>query len=107
MELSEEAQRYYQQTCGVKLGDIERWFQPALNQVEMEMASRGMSRSGIRNKAIEDVVIERWQKLVQARIESFLDAYEVFEIRLEEDDVKRFVETLDAARPNIMESVSS
>src|SRR6185503_18557697 len=98
MRLNDETERYYRQACGLKSGEIDRWFQAALNEIEMLMHSRGMARSGIRNKAIEELVIERWRRLVGSRIECWLETYEQFEIKLEEDDVDNFVEKLEAAR---------
>ena len=54
--------------------------------------------------AIEKLIVERWSRLVQARIESLLEAYEQFEIRLEAADIESFVDKLNAARPNILAS---
>ncbi len=63
-----------------------------------------MPRGGARGQAILNVIIERWSRLVQARVESLLEAYEQYEIKFEKSDVEDFINRLNSAHPSILTS---
>lgn len=102
MKLSEKAERYYAQACGQKMTEIDRWFQPEIKRVE-EFSPRG----GGRGQSIATLIIERWRRIVQARMEGLLEAYEQDKKILEEDDVEEFFGKLDSAKPQIIASFMS
>lgn len=102
MKLSEQAERYYAQAFGQKMTKIDRLFQP-----ELKRAQNFGPRGGAMGQAIGNLIVERWRKLVQARIESWLEAYEQDEKTLEETDVDEFVSKLNSAIAQIRASLMS
>jgi pyrimidine deaminase RibD-like protein len=104
MKLPDEAQQYYRLACAERLSEIEKWFGPEMERVTADHVSRGLGRSSILNRALTDTIIERWQRLVNLRIECWVETYEQYEIKLEPKDVNDFVEKLNSARQSILTS---
>lgn len=89
MKLSREADSYYRLVLGQRLGDIERWFLP-----EMKRMQSLTPPGGKRNQRIADVIIERWERLVDARVECLLEAYKLHNEIIERTDIERFFSNL-------------
>lgn len=105
MKLTNEAEQYYKLACAGRINEIENWFKPEMERVRSDYVSRGFGNSGVLGGALINTIMERWQRLVNARIECWVEAYEQYEIKLELDDVKEFVEKLNSARENILSSI--
>ena len=90
MKLSRKAEKYYRLVLGQRIGDIESWFQPEMNRVQSSTNAQG----GVKNRRIADVLIERWKRIVDARVECLSEAYELYNGVLEEADVEEFFSNL-------------
>lgn len=97
MELSRDADGYYQLVVADKLKPIEHWFRHEMDRVQ-SFAARG----GGKNRAIVNVVLERWQRFVDARVEALIETYEQYDEIMEESDVDDFYHKLESARSSIL-----
>lgn len=107
MNLTDDAKGYYDLALGKRVRDIEAWFTPEMERVQADFVRRGYAQSGVLNRALTDTIIERWRRVVDARIESYLEAYEQYELKLELDDVNNFVGELESSRESIIASIKN
>ncbi|MEW6126710.1 MAG: deaminase [Acidobacteriota bacterium] len=107
MKLTDEAKSYCDLALGKRVRDIEAWFTPEMDRVQADFVRRGFGESGVLNQALANTILERWQKIVDARIECLVEAYEQHELKLELDDVNDFGERLESSRENIVVSIKN
>lgn len=100
MRLSKDADSYYRLVLGQRISSIESWFQPEMNRVQSFTA-----RGGAKNQRIADVIIERWRRLVDTRVECLLEAYKLHAEVIDETDVEEFFNDLMAGFPRVQASV--
>ena len=98
MRLSKTAADYYQLVSNQRVGENGRTLSDDVNRI---LAT--MPRSGGRNQAACDVLIKRWQSLVDIRIEVFVEAYELDGHVFEKDDIEEFVDKLHSGSRHMAE----
>jgi hypothetical protein len=102
MELSGAARYDWQSSWGLKVSEIDKWFQERMRQIQSQMP-----RGGVKGKAIADLILERWNRIVDADVDCFLEAYRQFSIRLEQDDIEIFLKRYDSTAGRLSESFRS
>jgi pyrimidine deaminase RibD-like protein len=108
MRLTDEATDYYRIALGRRITAIEEWFTPETERVRADFVRRGFGESGILNRGLAKTILERWRRIVNARIECLVEAYEKYELPLGLDDVNRFVdEYLDSGRKGVFASIKN
>jgi pyrimidine deaminase RibD-like protein len=107
MKLNDDARSYYDLAVGKRVRAIEEWFTPEMERVQRDFVHRGFGQSGILNRALANTILERWQRIVDARIECLVEAYEQHELKLELDDVNDFVRKLESSRESIIASIKN
>lgn len=99
--MGDEVRKYYAEALRERMRPIERQFRLDMQQAQGINARRGVARSGIQNREIARVITERWRKIVEARIDSRLEAYEQHDITFDRADVEDITEECESARTGI------
>lgn len=102
MKLSKTAQDYYQLVSNQRVGEDGKNLSAEINRI---LAT--MPHSGARNQAACDVLIKHWERLVNIRIEVFVEAYELDGHIFEKEDLEEFVEKLHSGSRYMAEGWSN
>jgi hypothetical protein len=100
--MGDETRKYYAEALRERMRPIERQFKVDMQQAQGINARRGVAQSGIQNREIARVIIERWRKVVEDRIDSRLETYRLQEITFDKADVEDMAEGFESARSGII-----
>lgn len=101
MKLSKTAQEYYRLTSNGRIGEESKSLNNDINRI---LAG---PRSGARNRDAADILIRRWQSLVDIRIDVLLEAYELDGALFDDGDIEEFFETLKSGSESMAKGWST
>jgi hypothetical protein len=101
MKLSQTAEDYYRLRCVQETQEFDKQFNAEFKRIEQFMA-----RGGARKQQAEQLLINRWEKLVAIKIQALLDAYEQDDGILEKADIEEFFHKLESSSKSFAEGWS-